>query len=73
MELLIGVLQDVNERIQDPNYHLGITFFLDPNLREALGDIWAMEIEPYLEEYFFNAPDTVSEFRWTRVRERLHL
>ena len=26
-----------------------------------------MEIEPYLEEYFFDQPDKVTSFRWEAV------
>ena len=26
-----------------------------------------MEIEPYLEEYFFDRPDVVDEYRWERI------
>lgn len=26
-----------------------------------------MEIEPYLEEYFFDRHDVVDRFRWTRI------
>ena len=33
---------------------LGISFFLDEHLQENLESIWAMEIVPYLDEYFFD-------------------
>ena len=64
---LIGVLRLVNDRIADPNYELGISFFLIDRPREQLEDVWRMEIEPYLEEYFFDQPDRVAEYRWDKV------
>ena len=30
-------------------------------------DIWRMEIEPYLEEYFFDRQAVVEEYRWERI------
>ena len=39
--------------------------------RSLLEDIWRMEIEPYLEEYFFDRRPKVEALRWDRVRERL--
>ncbi|MEH1939422.1 MAG: AAA family ATPase [Nostoc sp.] len=54
VEGLINILQQLNQAIADKNYEIGISFFLTDNLREDIEDIWRMEIEPYLEEYFFN-------------------
>ena len=34
------------------------------DLRTALEDIWKGEIEPYLEEYFYDQPKKVDAFRW---------
>ncbi len=67
VEGLIGVLQTLNQRIEE-NYQIGITFFLHENLGVEIEDIWRMEIEPYLEEYFFGQPEVVAEFRWARVK-----
>jgi 5-methylcytosine-specific restriction protein B len=33
-------------------------------LRNALGAIWKGEIEPYLEEYFYDQLKKVDAFRW---------
>ena len=70
IENLIKVLSKLNAQIGDPNFEVGISFFvgesLDLNL--DLGNIWEMEIEPYLEEYFFDQPGIVNEFRWTKVK-----
>lgn len=68
VEGLIALLARMNQRINNPHYELGISFFLQPNLPELLPSIWAMEIEPYLAEYFYDQPAAVEEFRWERVR-----
>jgi hypothetical protein len=33
-------------------------------LRSTLEDIWRGEIEPYLDEYFYDQPDKAKAFRW---------
>lgn len=67
VEPLIGVLHKLNRQIGDRHYEVGITFFLRKDLTEQVEDIWRMEIEPYLEEYFFDQPDKVDKFRWEKV------
>jgi MoxR-like ATPase len=69
-EPLIALLQEINGRIADPHYALGITYFLRGDLPQQLADIWRTEIEPYLEEYFFDQPQQVDAFRWQRVAGR---
>ncbi|MDF5730831.1 MAG: AAA family ATPase [Rhizonema sp. PD38] len=73
VEGLIKTLQRLNQVISDKNYEIGISFFLTDYLREDIEDIWLMEVEPYLEEYFFNQPDKVDEFRWNKVKQELSL
>jgi 5-methylcytosine-specific restriction enzyme B len=68
---LVRVLQQVNSTVGDPNYALGPSFFLRSEVPEQLEDIWRLEVEPYLEEYFFDQPGKVEELRWDRVRSRL--
>lgn len=68
---LIEMLKRVNEKINDPHYSIGISFFMREDLAHHLEDIWCMEIEPYLDEYFFDQRGTVDEFRWARIAERL--
>ncbi|MEW5855907.1 MAG: AAA family ATPase, partial [Cyanobacteriota bacterium] len=51
---LIDVLKRLNNAIADKHYEIGISFFLTEKLPEDIEDIWLMEIEPYLEEYFFD-------------------
>lgn len=65
---LVRLLQQINGEIGDPHYALGITFFLRPALPDQLESIWRTEIEPYLEEYFFDRPARVNAFRWEAVK-----
>jgi 5-methylcytosine-specific restriction protein B len=71
VEELIEVLQEINQHIGDPHTYIGITFFLQEKLDEHLRGIWRTEIEPYLEEFFFDRPELVEEFRWARVAPRI--
>lgn len=68
IENLIKVLSKLNTHIGDPNFEVGISFFTRESLAQGLRDIWEMEIEPYLEEYFFDQPGVVDEFRWAKVK-----
>jgi len=68
---LIEVLEQVNREIGDPNYALGVSFFMLPRIATILPDVWRAEIEPYLEEYFFDKPGTVSGLRWDKVKARI--
>ncbi|MCK6627770.1 MAG: AAA family ATPase [Anaerolineae bacterium] len=71
VEKLINLLQRLNNAIADRHYEVGVTFFLRPTLADEIEDIWRMEIEPYLEEYFFDRPETIEEFRWEKVKGQL--
>ncbi|NUM48230.1 MAG: hypothetical protein HUU38_26285, partial [Anaerolineales bacterium] len=71
VETLIALLERVNTAIEDPHFALGQSFFLRPHLAAELEDIWRTEIEPYLEEYFFDQPEMVEAFRWERVQRSL--
>lgn len=68
---LIEQLKRLNQRIADEHYAIGHSFFLRATLAEEIAEIWEMEIEPYLEEFFFDQPATVEEFRWEEVRRGL--
>jgi len=68
---LIETLKSLNQAIGDTDYEIGITYFLDQDLTLNLPDIWQMEIEPYLEEYFFDRKDQVANFRWEKVKQRI--
>lgn len=67
IESLINILKELNKTINDPHYEIGVSFFLTETLPEDLEDIWTMEIEPYLEEYFFDETDKIDKFRWTNI------
>jgi len=71
VEHLIRVLGRLNTQIGDRHYEVGITFFLRKDVAEEIEDIWRMEIEPYLEEYFFDQPDKVDDFRWERIGKEI--
>ncbi len=71
VEKLIQVLHRLNNAIYDRHYHVGITYFLRPRLATEIEDIWRMEIEPYLEEYFFDQPEKADAFRWEQVKHEL--
>ncbi len=66
---LVATLRRINQAIEDRNYHLGTSFFLTPRdaLRTCLKEIWEGEVEPYLDEYFFDQPSKVDDFRWSRL------
>jgi 5-methylcytosine-specific restriction enzyme B len=68
---LAQLLKRVNGQINDRNYSIGTTFFLHEDLPESISSIWRMEIEPYLEEYFFDQWETIEQFRWTVVQNEL--
>ena len=68
---LITLLHRLNAQIDDPHYHIGPTFFLHPQLSRQLEMIWRLEIEPYLEEYFFGQQDKIADFRWSEIRLQL--
>jgi hypothetical protein len=72
VDKLIGVLGELNQRIGDRHYEVGISFFLRPDIADHLADVWQMEIEPYLEEYFFDAPGRMSEYRWELIKPRIY-
>ncbi len=71
VEKLVHVLNQLNNAIHDRHYHVGVTYFLRETLATEIADIWHMEIEPYLDEYFFDQPDKADAFRWERVETDL--
>ncbi len=66
---LIEILKRINKQIADRHYELGISFFMHYDLDDQLEDIWIMEIEPYLEEYFLDQPDKIANFRWHKIKD----
>ncbi len=68
---LISVMKELNAQIGDPHYEVGISFFLVDNLENEVKDIWQMEIEPYLEEYFFDNLSKAEQFGWDNVKDKI--
>ena len=53
------------EAIDDPNYAVGPSYFMEPGLAvQKLKRIWQYSIEPYLEEYFVDQPARLNRWRW---------
>jgi MoxR-like ATPase len=71
LEPLIALIQEINRAIGDPNFALGISYFLREDLAAQLPSIWQVEIEPYLEEFFFDQPEQLVPLRWQAVKARL--
>lgn len=70
---LVETLRWVNQQIGDNHYKIGISFFLKDDIECQIEDIWQMEIEPYLEEYFFDQFSRVEELRWAKLKQRVIL
>jgi 5-methylcytosine-specific restriction protein B len=64
---LVQKLKMLNNKINDPHYEVGISYFLRVDLAECIEDIWRMEIEPYLQEYFFDQPGNAKAFAWEEI------
>lgn len=71
VEGLIQILKQLNQQIGNPHYEIGISFFLRPDITGQIESIWKLEIEPYLEEYFFDQPSKVNQFRWDKVKQQV--
>ncbi|WP_271254140.1 AAA family ATPase [Pseudanabaena sp. Chao 1811] len=78
IEKLITVLEGLNQKICEAmgsnDYELGTSFFMSDNLSEKIEDIWQMEVEPYLEEYFFDnqSREIIESFRWFNVQKQIY-
>jgi 5-methylcytosine-specific restriction protein B len=46
---------------------------MNEDLEAQIEDIWKMEIEPYLEEYFFHDAGKMTNYRWDNIKGRLNL
>jgi 5-methylcytosine-specific restriction enzyme B len=68
---LINVLNKINSGIGDRNYDIGTSYFMRTDIEENMMDIWEMEIEPYLEELFFDDIKKVDGFRWDSVKNEI--
>ena len=68
---LVALLKEVNQAIGDEDCALGLSFFMVDDIATALAYIWQGEVEPYLEEVFFDRPDQMARFRWAKIAGRL--
>ncbi len=68
---LVGVLNRVNKDIADRNYFIGVSFFLKENIALSIPNVWQLEIEPYLEEYFFDRPQIAEKYSWSGVAKEI--
>jgi 5-methylcytosine-specific restriction protein B len=68
---LVAVLKKVNDTVNDPNYSVGISYFVGKNPVADFEDIWKMEIEPYLDELFFDQPAKIDNLRWHVVSQQI--
>lgn len=73
IEGLIQILKQLNQQIGNSHYEIGISFFLRSDINTQIESIWKLEIEPYLEEYFFDQPSKVNQFRWDKVKQQVFL
>ena len=71
LDELVALLRGINSTIDDRHYQLGISFFLVDDLGSRLQMIWEMEIEPYLDEFFFDDRGRVEEFRWQKIAQKV--
>ena len=69
---LVETLKEVNRLIDDHNYEVGISFFMrkKPDLPSHLPEIWQHEVETYLEEFFYDQPSKIADFRWSSLSQR---
>lgn len=70
-ERLIALLQRLNAAIDDRHYYVGISYFLRPDIKVELEEIWISEIQPYIEELFFDQPDKADSFAWERIKTEI--
>jgi 5-methylcytosine-specific restriction enzyme B len=68
---LISVLEELNKQIADRHYTIGTSYFLRNDIKSQIAHIWQMEIEPYLEEYFFDQPEKYQRFCWDKVTPKI--
>ena len=68
---LVALLKEVNQAIGDEDCALGLSFFMVDDIATVLAYIWQGEVEPYLEEVFFDRPDQMARFRWSKIAGRL--
>ena len=71
VEGLIGILEEINEKLGNSRNALGITYFLRNDLEEHISDIWRTEVEPHLVAHFSADPQKASRYAWSEVKDRI--
>ena len=72
MAWLADLVDLANVRLADRNGAIGPSFFLVAELDDARARlIWTHQIEPYLEDHFFDDPSRLDEFAFDRLRDSL--
>lgn len=70
---LLGLLVDLNAEIADPDFEIGISFFMGDgaDLPSLMPSIWDGEILHYVREIMHARPDAAVRWSWEAVRPRL--
>lgn len=68
---LIRTLNQINTLVENPRFQIGITYFLRKDLQQHIEEIWRFEVEPCIEEAFYNDVEKIDSFRWIKMRRRL--
>ena len=68
---LVRTLNQINSLVENPRYLVGITYFLRKDLSQHIEEIWRFEVEPCIEEAFYDDMEKVESFRWSKMRRRL--
>lgn len=72
-ECLVSLLLDLNGEIADPDFEVGISFFMGagPELPTLMPAIWDGEIVPYVVEIMHARPGTRDRWAWSKVGSRM--
>lgn len=72
-ECLIALLSDLNVEIADPDFEVGISFFMGAGreLPALMPAIWDGEIVPYVLEIMHSRPGTRDRWAWSMIGSRL--
>jgi 5-methylcytosine-specific restriction protein B len=70
---LIGILEKLNLQIADPHLSVGISYFMRESLSDDLQAIWEGEVEPYVEELFFDRRKELEPFRWIVIKDKVQV
>ena len=72
MSWVADVVDLANRKLDDRHCAIGPSFFMRTGLNEPeLAQIWRREIEPYLEDYFFDSPHRLEEFSLPTLRKEM--